>query len=93
MDVVCMCTVLWCALDSSVVMWPVLFCLFKQKTAYEMLRSLVGSEMGIRDRGKELVFDTWHRGEPLEKSAAPRPNVLALQIVNWFGGRGGHIGF
>ena len=43
--------------------------------------------------GKELVFDTWHRGEPLEKSAAPRPNVLALQIVNWFGGRGGHIGF
>ena len=26
---------------------------FKQKTAYEMLRSLVGSEMGIRDRDKE----------------------------------------
>ena len=26
------------------------FCFFKQKTAYEMLRSLVGSEMCIRDR-------------------------------------------
>ena len=26
---------------------------FKQKTAYEMLRSLVGSEMCIRDRGIE----------------------------------------
>ena len=26
---------------------------FKQKTAYEMLRSLVGSEMCIRDRYKE----------------------------------------
>ena len=26
------------------------FVLFKQKTAYEMLRSLVGSEMCIRDR-------------------------------------------
>ena len=28
--------------------WCVFF--FKQKTAYEMLRSLVGSEMCIRDR-------------------------------------------
>ena len=27
-----------------------LFFFFKQKTAYEMLRSLVGSEMCIRDR-------------------------------------------
>ena len=27
------------------------FFFFKQKTAYEMLRSLVGSEMCIRDRG------------------------------------------
>ena len=31
---------------------------FKQKTAYEMLRSLVGSEMCIRDR-KEI-----HKGKP-----------------------------
>ena len=30
-----------------------LFFFFKQKTAYEMLRSLVGSEMCIRDRGAE----------------------------------------
>ena len=28
-------------------------CFFKQKTAYEMLRSLVGSEMCIRDRVEE----------------------------------------
>ena len=27
-----------------------------QKTAYEMLRSLVGSEMCIRDRGTEMVM-------------------------------------
>ena len=37
----------------------VLLCFFKQKTAYEMLRSLVGSEMCIRDRiyvvGRQLV--------------------------------------
>ena len=30
------------------------FFFFKQKTAYEMLRSLVGSEMCIRDREKTL---------------------------------------
>eukprot|EP00658_Telonema_sp_P-2_P060757 TRINITY_DN49588_c0_g1_i1.p3 TRINITY_DN49588_c0_g1~~TRINITY_DN49588_c0_g1_i1.p3 ORF type:complete len:101 (+),score=32.48 TRINITY_DN49588_c0_g1_i1:25-327(+) len=30
------------------------FFFFKQKTAYEMLRSLVGSEMCIRDRSKML---------------------------------------
>ena len=29
------------------------FFFFKQKTAYEMLRSLVGSEMCIRDRSPE----------------------------------------
>ena len=34
-----------------VIMWfsCVFFFFFKQKTAYEMLRSLVGSEMCIRD--------------------------------------------
>src|SRR5674536_357404 len=32
------------------------FFFFKQKTAYEMLRSLVGSEMCIRDRPYLLVF-------------------------------------
>ena len=36
-----------------------MFFFFKQKTAYEMLRSLVGSEMCIRDRyrGSEYVVD------------------------------------
>ena len=33
-------------------MWVLFF--FKQKTAYEMLRSLVGSEMCIRDRKMDL---------------------------------------
>jgi 4-cresol dehydrogenase (hydroxylating) len=43
--------------------------------------------------GKDLEFSTWHRGDPIEKSATGIPNVLPLQIVNWFGGRGGHMGF
>ena len=31
-----------------------MFFVFKQKTAYEMLRSLVGSEMCIRDRPRMI---------------------------------------
>ena len=47
----------------------ILFFFFKQKTAYEMLRSLVGSEMCIRDRssnwdelswGARIVDYLWH---------------------------------
>ena len=33
-----------------------MFVFFKQKTAYEMLRSLVGSEMCIRDRAAHGGF-------------------------------------
>ncbi|CZR83230.1 hypothetical protein CDFC105_43927 [Clostridioides difficile] len=36
----------------GVVLLPVLFFFFKQKTAYEIMPSLVGSEMCIRDRVK-----------------------------------------
>ena len=32
------------------------FFFFKQKTAYEMLRSLVGSEMCIRDRVNSVIL-------------------------------------
>jgi 4-cresol dehydrogenase (hydroxylating) len=43
--------------------------------------------------GKKLDFQTWKRGEPLEKSAISIPTVVPLAIVDWHGGRGGHIGF
>ncbi len=36
--------------DDSLNLYRYKFFFFKQKTAYEMLRSLVGSEMCIRDR-------------------------------------------
>lgn len=42
---------------------------------------------------KELEFNSWRRGEPIEQSGAGIPSVLALQLVNWRGGRGGHIAF
>lgn len=36
----------------------------------------------------------WERGQPAADGAGPpSPSVFALQIVNWHGGRGGHIGF
>ena len=42
---------LWCFVGRLSYLWIVCFFVFffKQKTAYEMLRSLVGSEMCIRD--------------------------------------------
>jgi 4-cresol dehydrogenase (hydroxylating) len=43
--------------------------------------------------GRELEFTTWRKGEPIAGSGAGVPSVMALQVVNWWGGRGGHIGF
>ena len=44
---------------------------FKQKTAYEVLRSLVGSEMCIRDRKNEVSF-MWS-SDP--ESQIPYPSI------------------
>eukprot|EP00831_Metopus_contortus_P062119 TRINITY_DN540_c0_g1_i3.p1 TRINITY_DN540_c0_g1~~TRINITY_DN540_c0_g1_i3.p1 ORF type:complete len:187 (+),score=55.38 TRINITY_DN540_c0_g1_i3:22-582(+) len=56
-----LCLACWC-----VFLGCFFFFFFKQKTAYEMQRGLVGSEMCIRDRyqrrvhgGKDNVFDSW----------------------------------
>ncbi len=35
----------------------------------------------------------WERGQPREKSGVGIPSVLALQMGNWHGGRGAHLGF
>ena len=40
----------WVGIRMLLICEGVCFFFFKQKTAYEMLRSLVGSEMCIRDR-------------------------------------------
>ena len=47
---------------------------FKQKTAYEMLRSLVGSEMCIRDRSTALSQDI---------SIFPNPASDFIFLANW----------
>jgi 4-cresol dehydrogenase (hydroxylating) len=43
--------------------------------------------------GERLEFLTWHRGEPIAESRAGVPDLAALQLSNWRGGRGGHIDF
>eukprot|EP01015_Nassula_variabilis_P022033 TRINITY_DN399_c0_g1_i12.p2 TRINITY_DN399_c0_g1~~TRINITY_DN399_c0_g1_i12.p2 ORF type:complete len:184 (-),score=68.57 TRINITY_DN399_c0_g1_i12:168-719(-) len=49
-------------LDESLLLF---FFFFKQKTAYEMLRSLVGSEMCIRDRIQTTLQDTQETEIPI----------------------------
>ena len=50
---------------------------FKQKTAYEMLRSLVGSEMCIRDSARS--DDAAQRG-PLDSSPEPAPGPHQVEV-------------
>eukprot|EP00658_Telonema_sp_P-2_P025849 TRINITY_DN20419_c0_g1_i2.p1 TRINITY_DN20419_c0_g1~~TRINITY_DN20419_c0_g1_i2.p1 ORF type:complete len:296 (-),score=88.00 TRINITY_DN20419_c0_g1_i2:211-1098(-) len=54
------------------------FFFFKQKTAYEMLRSLVGSEMCIRDRREALALkrQAAERKQAKQDAAAHRQQVL-----------------
>jgi 4-cresol dehydrogenase (hydroxylating) flavoprotein subunit len=54
----------------------------------ELLRSSL--EPRLKER---LQCEDWRRGDPIEKSGAGAPDFVSLQIVNWLGGRGGHIGF
>ena len=41
----------------------------------------------------EFKTTEWHRGDPLEKSGAAVPSLAPLNVVNWRGGRGGHLTF
>ena len=43
------------------------FFFFKQKTAYEISACLVGSEMCIRDRGKDDLLAPWHVTDNLDR--------------------------
>ena len=43
--------------------------------------------------GKAIDWKLWTQGQPYEGSPRPAPSVFPLQVVNWRGGRGGHLGF
>jgi 4-cresol dehydrogenase (hydroxylating) flavoprotein subunit len=42
---------------------------------------------------QEFEVVKWRRGDPIENSGAGVPTTNPLQIINWRGGRGGHLGF
>jgi len=41
---------------------------------------------------QEFTISRWRQGDS-QQYAGPAPSVFPLQIVNWYGGRGGHMGF
>lgn len=59
------------------------------KAAYKVLEEAIGNA------GPMLIKPTsWRRGEPLEYTGwTGTPMTFPMQNVNWYGGRGGHIGF
>jgi len=40
---------------------------------------------------QEFTVTRWKRGDA--EGGAPAPSVFPLQVINWHGGRGGHLGF
>ena len=59
------------------------------KAAYKVL------EKAMNDINPMLIKPTaWRKGEPLERTGwTGTPMTFPMQNVNWYGGRGGHIGF
>jgi 4-cresol dehydrogenase (hydroxylating) len=59
------------------------------KASYKVL------EKAISDIKPMLIKPTsWRKGEPIERSGwTGTPMTFPMQNVNWYGGRGGHIGF
>jgi 4-cresol dehydrogenase (hydroxylating) len=59
------------------------------RAAYRVLEEAIGNA------GPMLIKPTsWRRGEPLEYTGwTGTPMTFPMQNVNWYGGRGGHIGF
>src|SRR5674536_370928 len=66
------------------------FVFFKQKTAYEMLRSLVGSEMCIRDRAagddppRVRLYDLRPPGERFQLIPPAMTNMSDMIMHQWY---------
>eukprot|EP00658_Telonema_sp_P-2_P006593 TRINITY_DN12493_c0_g2_i3.p1 TRINITY_DN12493_c0_g2~~TRINITY_DN12493_c0_g2_i3.p1 ORF type:complete len:314 (+),score=47.14 TRINITY_DN12493_c0_g2_i3:40-981(+) len=59
-----------------------IFFFFKQKTAYEMLRSLVGSEMCIRDRGSSASTESGSNSIKIVTSGGSTPHSTSTFPVS-----------
>ncbi len=59
------------------------------KAAYEVLNEAMGNAGPMK-----ITPTSWVKGEPLEYTGwTGTPMTFPMQNVNWYGGRGGHIGF
>lgn len=72
--------------------WNFTVSLFGYESVIEANARIVKDAFAGR-RIPEIAEKRWRRGEPIENSAANIPTVYFLQVVNWWGGRGGHMGF
>jgi 4-cresol dehydrogenase (hydroxylating) flavoprotein subunit len=72
--------------------WSANLTLFGDTAVIEAQADLVRRAIEPRLKAP-LRFETWRRGDPIERSGAGVPSLLSLQIVNWLGKRGGHVGF
>ena len=59
------------------------------KAAYKVLEDAIGKAAPML-----IKPTTWKRGQPLEYTGwTGTPMTFPMQNVNWYGGRGGHVGF
>jgi 4-cresol dehydrogenase (hydroxylating) len=59
------------------------------KAAFKVLKDAMGAAGPL-----SMSESSWSRGEPLPPSTwNGAPTTFAMQNINWYGGRGGHIGF
>ncbi|MAW81949.1 MAG: FAD-linked oxidase [Parvularcula sp.] len=74
--------------------WTFHLSLFGDGSIVEAKQKIVSDAFEPR-LGKKLEWRHWRKGQPREpfSIAVGVPMVLPLNVVNWMGGRGGHIGF
>ena len=72
--------------------WNFSLSLYGDPDAIQANAKVVGRALEPR-LGKALEWKSWSKGQPYAQSPRPAPTVAPLQVVNWRGGRGGHLGF
>ena len=54
---------------------------------------IIKARFGQTSIKTEFAESVWNTGDPIERSGAAIPSLTPLNIVNWLGGRGGHMTF
>lgn len=72
--------------------WTSFMTLYGHGSVLDARQSLIEKHLKGKVDG-DLQFRRWRKGEPLEGSGAGVPSTRDMQMINWYGGRGGHLGF